>query len=219
MFTLNNRLTAAYELCRDGKVAADIGCDHAQLACCLALNKSKSVIASDVRSGPLEAAKRTVRGCGVQNVTCLLSNGLEKIDYADDVIICGMGGELIAEIVGGCRFTCEDTRFILQPMTKAEVMRKQLYKMGFEIIEERTAVDSGRVYSVMLWRYTGVSREIDDVAALVGLNRDCIYLEKIAQKLNKNAENMEKSESCGEEAQKLRKTADTIMRIAVDCGK
>lgn len=219
MFTLNNRLTAAYELCRDGKVAADIGCDHAQLACCLALNKSKSVIASDVRSGPLEAAKRTVRGCGVQNVTCLLSNGLEKIDYADDVIICGMGGELIAEIVGGCRFTCEDTRFILQPMTKAEVMRKQLYKMGFEIIEERTAVDSGRVYSVMLWRYTGVSREIDDVAALVGLNRDRIYLDKVAQKLLKNANNMEKSQNFGDEAQNLRKTADTIMRIAVDCGK
>lgn len=219
MFTLNNRLTAAYELCRDGKIAVDVGCDHAQLACCLAMNKSKSVIASDVREGPLEAAKRTVSQCGVQNVTCLLSDGLEKIDYADDVIICGMGGELIAEIVGGCRFTCGDTRFILQPMTKAEVLRKQLYRMGFEIIEERTAVDSGRVYSVMLWRYTGVSCEIDDVAALVGLNRDRIYLEKIAHKLNKNAENMEKSESCGNEAQKLRRTADTIMRIAVDCGK
>lgn len=219
MLTLNNRLTAAYELCRDGKIAADIGCDHAQLACCLALNKSKSVIASDVREGPLEAAKRTVNECGVQNVTCLLSDGLEKIDYADDVIICGMGGELIADIVKRCRFTCEDTRFILQPMTKAEVLRKQLYRMGFEIVEERTAVDSGRVYSVMLWRYTGVSREIDEVSALVGLNRDRIYLEKIAQKLLKNADNMEKSQYCGDEVQNLRKTADTIMRIAVDCGK
>ncbi|MGN1110667.1 MAG: class I SAM-dependent methyltransferase [Oscillospiraceae bacterium] len=219
MFTLDNRLTAAYELCREGKIAADVGCDHAQLACCLAINKSASVIASDVRSGPLEAARRTVNQSGVQNVRLLLSDGLDEVDFADDVIICGMGGELIADIAQRCRFKNEDTRFILQPMTKAEVMRRRLYAAGFELLEERTATDNGKTYSVMLWQYTGIPREIDEIEALCGKNRDRVYLEKIAEKLLKNAKNMDKSSDFVEEAERLRKIADTIMRIAVDSGK
>lgn len=214
MFSLDNRLTAAYELCREGKIAADVGCDHAQLACCLAMNKSSSVIASDVRQGPLDAAKRTVTQSGAQNVRLILSDGLDKVDYADDVIICGMGGELIADIAERCRFKNEDTRFILQPMTKADVMRKRLCKAGFELLEERTAIDSGKVYSVMLWCYTGVSREIDEIEALCGKNRDRVYLEKIAEKLRKNARNMDKSSDFVRKAERLRKIADTIMRIA-----
>lgn len=219
MFTLDNRLTAAYELCREGKIAADVGCDHAQLACCLAMNKSASVIASDVRQGPLEAARRTVTQSGAQNVRLLLSDGLDEVDYADDVIICGMGGELIADIAERCRFKNEDTRFILQPMTKAEVMRRRLYAAGFELLEERTATDNGKTYSVMLWRYTGIPREIDEIEALCGKNRDRVYLEKTAGKLIKNAKNMDKSSDFANEAERLRKIADTIMRIAVDCGK
>lgn len=219
MVALDNRLRAAYELCREGKIAADVGCDHAQLACCLAINKSVSVIASDVRSGPLEAARRTVTQSGVQNVQLLLSDGLDEVDFADDVIICGMGGELIADIAERCRFKNEDTRFILQPMTKADVMRKRLYRAGFDLLEERTAADNGKIYSVMLWRFTGIPREIDEIEALCGKNRDRVYLEKIADKLLKNAKNMDKSSDFAEEAERLRKIADTIMRIAVDSGR
>ncbi len=219
MLSLDNRLTAAYELCREGKIAADVGCDHAQLACRLAMGKSSSVIASDVRPGPLEAARSTVSRSGARNVRLLLSDGLDGVDYAEDVIICGMGGELIADIAERCRFKNEDTRFILQPMTKADVMRKRLYGAGFDLLEERTAVDGGKVYSVMLWRFTGIPREIDEIEALCGKNRDRVYLEKIVEKLRKNAENMKKSSDFLKESERIRKVADTIMRIAVDSGK
>ncbi len=214
MFSLDNRLTAAYELCREGKIAADVGCDHAQLACCLAMNKSASVIASDIRQGPLDAAQRTVSECGVTNVKIVKSDGLAGIDHADDVVICGMGGELIARIISGCRFLSADTRFILQPMTKANYLRCWLCENGFEIIEERTASDGGFFYTIMHVRYTGVRREPDEIFALTGKNRDRVYLEKIAEKLSKNAKNMEKSSDFAQEAERLRKIADTIMRIA-----
>lgn len=219
MFSLDNRLTAAYELCREGKIAADVGCDHAQLACCLAMNKSSSVIASDVRDGPLDAARRTVSECGVTNVKIVKSDGLAEIDYADDVIICGMGGELIARIISGCRFLSDDTRFILQPMTKANYLRCWLCENGFEIIEEKTASDGDFLYTIMYVQYTGERCEPDEIFALCGKNRDRAYLEKIAEKLLKNAKNMEKSSDFAQEAERLRKIADTIMRIAVDSGK
>ena len=125
-----------------------------------------------------------------------------------------MGGELIAEIVENCRFTNENTRFILQPMTKADYLRKRLYKSGFELIEERAAEHSGKIYTVMLWKFSGVSRDIDEIEALCGKNRDVKYLKKIAEKLLKNAANMEKSTAFSEQAARLRETADAVVKIA-----
>lgn len=201
-------------MCRSGKVAADIGCDHAQLACWLARNVSSSVIASDVRDGPLEAARKTVAESGVTNVEIIKSDGLAKIDRADDVIICGMGGELIARIISGCRFLSADTRFILQPMTKANYLRCWLCENGFEIIEEKAAEDGGHLYTIMLVKYTGERREPDELFALIGKNTDGGYLAMIAEKLLKSAAGMEKSLSFKDEAAKLRETAEIILKRA-----
>lgn len=216
MIALDNRLKAAAELCREGKTAADIGCDHAQLACWLALNKSRLVIASDVRDGPLEAARRTVAEQGVSNVRVVKSDGLKEIDLADDVIICGMGGELIAEIIGGCRFLSEETRFILQPMTKANYLRCWLCENGFEIIEERAAYDGGRVYAVIYAKYTGEVKESDELFALCGKMTDSGYLRKVAEKLRKQAAGMSVSGSLGGEAEKIRGLAAAILKRAED---
>ena len=69
----------------------------------------------------------------------------------------------------------------------------------------------------MLWRFTGISREIDEIEALCGKNRDRIYLGNVAEKLRKNAKNMEKSSGLAEEAERLRKKAEAVLGIAVDC--
>lgn len=217
MVNLDNRLKAAFGFCRSGATSVDVGCDHARLAAALALEKNCRVIASDIKDGPLEAARRTLSELNAKDVLTVKSDGLDGIDYADDVIICGMGGELIAEIAERCRFKNENTRFILQPMTKAAVMRKRLYGAGFELLEEKTACDGGKIYSVMLWSYTGKAREIGEIEALCGKNRDKVYLEAVAEKLRKNARGMEKSGGLAEEAERLRKLADAVMRKAVDC--
>ena len=191
MNSLDNRLKTAAGLCRRGKTAVDVGCDHAQLACWLAMNVSSRVIASDVRDGPLDAARRTVAECGATNVDIVKSDGLAEIDFADDVIICGMGGELIARIVSGCRFLSENTRFILQPMTKDDFLRRWLYKNGFEIEKELTAAeqtgDKVRRYVIMYARYTGACADVDEYFALTGKITDREYLERLAVKLKKIA--------------------------------
>lgn len=214
MIALDNRLRTAAELCREGKTAADVGCDHAQLACFLGRNKSKLVIASDVREGPLEAARRTVAEQGAANVRVVKSDGLREIDFADDVVICGMGGELIAEIVSGCRFLNENTRFILQPMTKANYLRCWLCENGFEIIEERAAYDDLRIYTIMYVKYTGERSEPDEMFALCGKMTDSGYLRKTAEKLLKRAEGMSLSDGLSGEAEKIRETAAAILKRA-----
>lgn len=207
---LDARLETAASLCRKGTVVADVGTDHAQLACYLAMNGAKAVFASDVREGPLDAARRTVKECGVKNVSVVKSDGLREIPFADDVVICGMGGELIARIVSECAFTSDSTRFILQPMTKADVLRRELYRSGFEILEERTAKSAGRLYVVLLVRYTGITQEIDEVFALTGKVCDREFLVEQAKKLLKRADGLEQGGE-HENAARLRKTAQDIL--------
>ena len=77
MSYLDNRLGAAFEFCRSGVVSVDVGCDHARLAAALALEKNCRVIASDVKDGPLEAAKRTLAELGVTSVLTGNSHGLD----------------------------------------------------------------------------------------------------------------------------------------------
>lgn len=214
MIALDNRLKTAAALCRSGVVICDVGTDHALLACHLAQNGAKEVIASDINDGPLESARRTVEQEGCGNVRIVKSDGLREIDYADDVIICGMGGELIADIISGCRFLSEDTRFILQPMTKAEILRRRLYADGFEILEECTAYDGKRAYVVIHAAYTGDCCEVDELFALTGKVKDPKFLRLTAEKLLKNASRMDNSVSFANEAAELRAAAEKILRKA-----
>lgn len=207
---LSARLAAAAEMVRKGGVICDVGTDHALLPCRLWLDGERKLIAADINEGPLLSARQTISHyIGDENaVRLVLSDGLDKIDYADDVIIAGMGGELIARIILGCRFLCKDTHFILQPMTKAEVLRRELYKNGFYIEKELAVKDAGRLYVVMSVYYDGQSRETDDTFAYIGKVRDTAYLCFARDRLIRAADNC----SCADPAKStaLRTAADGI---------
>lgn len=178
-------LTIAQMVRTEGKIC-DVGTDHALLPCYLYEKGAKCVIASDINDGPLNSAKATIALYKAENcVSVLKSDGLRSVPPCDDVIVAGMGGELIGRIVSECTFKNADTRFILQPMTKAQLLRRALYKNGFEITEERTAQSAGKIYTVMLVKFTGVTAEIDDKFAFFGKNNDEIYINSVKEKLKK----------------------------------
>ncbi len=183
---LDERLLTAAKMVRlDGKIC-DTGTDHALLPCYLFEQGAKDVIASDVNDGPLEAARETIARYRAEKcVRVMKSDGLRDIPPCDDIIVAGMGGELIARIVSECSFLTENTRFILQPMTKAELLRRRLYINGFEIIEEKTAQSAGKTYTVMLVKYTGEKKEINDDFAFFGKNTDKAYYASVNTRLGK----------------------------------
>ncbi|MCL2638793.1 MAG: class I SAM-dependent methyltransferase [Oscillospiraceae bacterium] len=159
MVKLDKRLAACAALVRSGKSVADIGTDHALVPCWLWKNGvSTDIIAADIKPGPLESARRTVQKYGA-DVKLVLSDGFGKLPPRDDVIIAGMGGETIAEILGGCKHKNADTRFILQPMTRQEILRNELVRMNFEIIEEISAACTKKTYTIIYARYIGENYE------------------------------------------------------------
>ncbi len=183
---LDPRLLTIAQMVRTGGKICDVGTDHALLPCYLYEKGAKSVIASDINDGPLKAAEATIAQYGAEGcVSVIKSDGLRSVPPCDDVIVAGMGGELIGRIVSECTFKNENTRFILQPMTKAEILRRALYGNGFEIIEERTAISAGKIYTVMLVKFTGETAEISDKFAFFGKNNDEIYINSVKSRLEK----------------------------------
>ncbi|MCH5324852.1 MAG: SAM-dependent methyltransferase [Eubacterium sp.] len=210
---LTPRLAAAAELVRKDKVICDVGTDHALLPCYLYQNGARDIIASDVKDGPLDAARENIRRYGAEGcIRTVKSDGLKEIDYAEDIIIAGMGGELIARILAECEFLGSDTRLILQPMTKAEVLRRELYRLGFEIISETLVRESDRHYTVIYAGYTGKSVEVTETFSYVGKLTDKEYLNRQAAVLAAAAEGCEGSDP--DRAERLRTLAEEIERYA-----
>ena len=186
MIKLDERLAAAASFVRLDRRICDVGTDHALLPCYLCEQGAMDVIASDVNENPLEAARANIEKYGfADRIRLIRSDGLAEIPPCDDVIIAGMGGELIARIIGGCTFVTPDTRFILQPMTRAEHLRRFLYSAGFEITEEKGAFSAGKAYTVILAAYTGEKRAITDDFAYFGKCGDPRYINKVNGQLGK----------------------------------
>ncbi len=163
---LDNRLSAVASLVRKDSRVADIGTDHGYLLAYLIENGiSPSGIAADLRQGPLDNARQTMAEQGLlDKVDLILSDGLKKIpeNSCDDVVIAGMGGNLIAEILEGCSWiNNSNLNIVAQPMSHAEVLRKFYINNGFEIKEEITATDGKRYYCIMSAVYTGKIVEKD----------------------------------------------------------
>lgn len=186
---MDARLSAIAELVRLDRRICDVGTDHALLPCLLYRRGARDIIACDVNDGPLKVASIAVFKEGAEDGICVMkSDGLRDVPPCEDIIVAGMGGELIARIVTECRFVTDETRFILQPMTRAETLRRELYRHGFEIMLENGVSAGGRVYTVLLVRFTGESTKIDDGFAFFGKNTDPRYIASVNRRLQRLAE-------------------------------
>ena len=196
---LGNRLAACAEFVKGSK-ACDIGTDHGYLAAELLLSgKCSHVIAADINEKPLESARNTLHRNGLdERSETVLSDGVKNVDLTGvtDIIIAGMGGELISSILS--QKPLDGINLVLQPMTKAPYLRKFLAENGFELIGEKSVSEGSRLYTVMNAVYTGKKRDISELETLVGklspsVSDDRRMLMSIAEKLEKEADALQNS--------------------------
>ncbi|MBQ9121524.1 MAG: SAM-dependent methyltransferase [Clostridia bacterium] len=170
---LDDRLLSAASYVKPNAVVIDVGTDHAYLPVyLLEAGIAKRALATDVNLGPLNNAKETIVAHGLEDcISTAIANGLEGAETfsADTVMICGMGGELIADIIDRAPFVKEQkVRLILQPMTFGDHLRKYLLSHGFNIIDERLSTDNNKLYSCLCAEYDGIVREYSEVELLIG---------------------------------------------------
>jgi tRNA (adenine22-N1)-methyltransferase len=170
---LSKRLSACASLIRPHIRVCDVGTDHAYLPCFLAqTGKWNQIIASDVNEKPLLSAQKHIFELGFSDrIRTLRSDGLEQIsaEDADDIVIAGMGGELMIQIIDSCPWAKDSQKhFILQPMTNAEKLRIWLCQNGFEIKREIPVSENRHFYTAMLCVYSGKAEEPDELFSIVG---------------------------------------------------
>lgn len=151
---ISQRLTALANLVPQGMRAADIGTDHGLLPCYLITeNISPSVIAVDINKGPLEKAEHNIDLYNLKGlVETRLGDGLKalKPQEAEAIIIAGMGGGTMVEILNGSREVADAAgRLIFQPMTGSEAVRRWLQDNGLAIIEEDLIYEEGRIFEII----------------------------------------------------------------------
>ena len=191
---LTDRLLKIASLVDEGKKIADIGTDHGYIPVYL-LNNNKIdyAILADVNKGPLENAKKEVRHNKLdEKVDLRLGSGLEVLNpnEVDEVIIAGMGGILISELLEAKKSVSQTVdKLILQPMQAQNELRKYLYNNGYEILNEVLVKEDFRIYEIIVAKYTGKNTEVnDDIYYEIGSklieNNDKLLHEFINKKIN-----------------------------------
>jgi len=200
--SLHPRLEAAAAFVPRGVRLIDVGTDHARLpAALLQRGQIVSAVATDIESGPLRRAEKTLTTTGLlDRVTLLQRDGLHGVDpaWGDTVTVTGMGGETIAEILAPHGWTRGCT-LILQPTTGADALRRFLEQNGYRVERETLTLDAGRLYQTLCC--TGGSQRYEHPACYftgIGLKDDPLFpllLEKLERRFAAALRGLEQAEN------------------------
>ena len=152
---MNLRLNSLAAMVDEGVRIADIGTDHAYLP--IELIKSGKIsyaIASDIAKGPLDNAKKDVQEAGLADqIDIRLGAGLSTVserDQIDTVIIAGMGGKLITQILDDAwQNKLQFKTLVLEPNVGEYGVRKWLTEHSYEIKAEQIVAEAGHTYELI----------------------------------------------------------------------
>lgn len=175
MINLDNRLKSIYDAVRSNKKVIDVGCDHGYLAAKLLLDKkSPFCVCTDINIKCLEKARHLAAEHGLlEKMQFFLTDGLKEIDenLCEDIVIAGMGSDLITNIVDRCSWLKQknDKHLILQPMLKPWVLREYLCQNGFKITRESLTCAHDFFYITIEAKFSGEKISVSPIDKYIGL--------------------------------------------------
>jgi len=154
---MSNRLKMISNSVRKSNLVYDIGTDHAYVPIdLLQKNIVKKAIATDVRIGPIKNAKKNIKKYNFENVIkTKIGSGLDVIDDKPDcIIIAGMGGILITQLIEENIDKAKKVKqLIIQAMNNEELVREYMLNKGFKIEFEKLTKDIFRIYNLISFNY------------------------------------------------------------------
>ncbi|MBP5427101.1 MAG: SAM-dependent methyltransferase [Clostridiales bacterium] len=180
----SSRLDAIINLVPKCNIVADIGTDHAYVPISLIKRGIvKRCIASDLRKGPLNIACNNIVSNNMEKVIeTRLGPGLdilEKDDEVDCIVISGMGGTLIKNILDeGKEKLSPKTLIIAQPNKYQNDVREWFYNNNYNIYKEKLVLEGKRMYNIICAVVeNGTTYDVDPFKYYVGdkLKRDPLY--------------------------------------------
>lgn len=157
---MNKRLLLIAENIDKGTGVVDVGTDHGYLPVYLAEKSYEgNIIASDINADPLNKAICHAREAGFEDkIEFMLCDGLRKCqpEKVDTIVIAGMGGDMIVKILDESEWCMSsEYKLILQPMSKAEVVRYWLAYNEFAFEKELIVDENNTLYQIIIARFGG----------------------------------------------------------------
>ncbi len=222
---LNPRLKKIAQLVPQNACTADIGTDHAYIPIVLVESGiTPRAIASDIKKGPIQRAETNIRNHGLSDkIETRLGSGLETLSPGDAevIIIAGMGGILIADILEASRDVVNSAKLlILQPMTAATELREYLSQSGYTVMAEYLEAEEEKLYNIICATPSGqCDYSIRELYLGKGLEETSPelfprYKAAVLTKLNRRAEGLKKSENPDnqKELKKIENLSDILNR-------
>lgn len=155
LWQLSERLCTIASYIPDQRTVADIGGDHALLLIHVAKEQRlKKGIVGEINRGPFENARDRIRMAGFSDlIEVRLGDGLGVIQpgEVDVVVIAGMGGALITEILtAGKEKLAQVERLILQPNIGEERVRGWLDENGYRLVDESIVEEEEILYEIIV---------------------------------------------------------------------
>ena len=158
----------------NGDTVCDVGCDHGKLSLYLVQRgKAKQIIATDINEQPLQKAVDLFASHDLSHTaTFLLTDGLQGIENTDSithVVIAGLGGHTMAQVIENAPFIKENkVQLVLLPAQSGYFVRRFLYENGYSITTEKTVTEKGKYYSCISAIYTGIVKQPDIYDMYIG---------------------------------------------------
>lgn len=138
-----------------GTSAIDIGSDHGYLLINLNTKGFNKLLAIEKNQGPLENCINNLQQEKLgDKIKTLLSDGLQKLPLTEvqkyeNIIIAGMGGDLIGAIIKQDIAKFKTSYLILQPNNNEDKLRKILNENNFELIKETIIKENNKYYEII----------------------------------------------------------------------
>jgi len=148
----NSRLLALRQFVI-GPVVVDVGCDHGWLGIeLLNSNQAETVIFADINDLPLANAEQNVRYYELlSRAQFIKSDGLSNIDQSfNTVVIAGIGGNLISQIINQGISKLATARLVLCPNNNGYTIRETLFKLGFTIENDEITIENNFFYEIIV---------------------------------------------------------------------
>lgn len=173
MKSLSKRLDKIASYVDKGSFIADIGSDHCLLPVFLL---SKGIIskaqAVDNKPGPYERMTKAIQNSGYSGlISPSLSSGIENLDpNADTLILAGMGGHLISDILKAHTENLKNIEtVIVDAHTDINEVYETLSSLSFKIVESCFLIDKEKPYDVMKWKKTDTPVKYSDMEMRYGV--------------------------------------------------
>lgn len=149
------RIDTLCSLLKKTTTFADVGCDHGYCSEYMLKNGlCEFAILSDISKGSLQKAE-TLLSEYIEDgkAKAVLGNGFFGVPKdVEEVLIAGMGGEEIVEILSHGKYGFMPATFVFQPMLNPDKLRAYILENGGYIERDFTFEGGGKYYDVIVGR-------------------------------------------------------------------